>query len=430
MALSVPEGYRPLQKQSLPDYLSSHPHLAKQLGGGATDWHTQEVSDGNVNQVFLVHGPAGSVCVKQSLPYVRLVGESWPLTLERIHFEHQALLEHGRHVPGRVPQVLHHDVRQYVLVLECLTPHIILRKGMTAGVCYPRLAGHLADYLARSLFFSSDLALTAAEKRRRVATFSANSAMCQIMEDMVFTEPYQLHPRNRWTSPQLDGLAAEVRDDVELKLAASRLKHQYLTRAEALIHGDLHTGSIMVTQEDTRVIDQEFAFYGPMGFDVGALMANLLINYFSQEGHTTDAAPRAPYQAWVLETLEALWSGFHDGFLALWEAHGRGDAYPSALFTSPAERRALTEERRRWLQGLLGESLAFAGAKMLRRIFGLAHNLDLESIADPDRRAGCERACVELGRALLLAPGRYRAITDVTTVARDLAEHLRPKRRG
>ena len=42
---------------------------------------------------------------------------------------------------------------------------------------------------------------------------------------------------------------------------------------EALIHGDLHTGSIMVTESETRVIDPEFAFYGPMGFDVGAVSA-------------------------------------------------------------------------------------------------------------------------------------------------------------
>ena len=56
-----------------------------------------------------------------------------------------------------------------------------------------------------------------------------------------------------------------------------QLKLKFLTSAEALVHGDLHTGSIMVTEEDTRAIDPEFAFFGPMGFDVGALIGNLLI---------------------------------------------------------------------------------------------------------------------------------------------------------
>ncbi len=56
--------------------------------------------------------------------------------------------------------------------------------------------------------------------------------------------------------------------------------------AQALIHGDLHTGSIMVNEQDTKVIDPEFAFYGPMGFDVGTLLANLLLNLCS---HTVTA---------------------------------------------------------------------------------------------------------------------------------------------
>ncbi|RKG97941.1 S-methyl-5-thioribose kinase [Corallococcus sp. CA053C] len=420
MALSVPEGYEPLQAQRLPGYLAGIAHLAARLGGRPEHWRVQEVSDGNVNQVFRVHGPDGDVCVKQSLPYVRLVGESWPLTLERIHFEHLALLEHGRHTGRRVPEVLHYDARLFLLVVECLTPHLILREGMTAGLRYPRLAGHLADFLARSLFFTSSLALPAEAKKAGVAAFCANTAMCRIMEDMVFTEPYQVHPRNRWTSPALDGLAAEVREDVPLKLAASRLKRHYLDTTEALLHGDLHTGSIMVTQEDTRIIDQEFAFYGPMAFDVGSLLAHLLLNFFSQDGHSTAEAPRDAYASWVLETVEAWWSSFHDTFLQLWEEQGHGAGDPSALFTTPTGRAALQAERRAFLQRLWEQGVAYAGAELLRRIFGLAHTLDLERIQDVDRRATCEARCVQLARSLLVEPGRYRSVFDVTAAAREV----------
>ena len=47
----------------------------------------REVGDGNLNLVFIVEGPAGGVCVKQALPYVRAAGESWPMPLERAFFE-------------------------------------------------------------------------------------------------------------------------------------------------------------------------------------------------------------------------------------------------------------------------------------------------------------------------------------------------------
>ena len=43
---------------------------------------------------------------------------------------------------------------------------------------------------------------------------------------------------------------------------------RFCERAQALLHGDLHTGSVMVTHESTQVLDLELAFYGPMGFDM------------------------------------------------------------------------------------------------------------------------------------------------------------------
>ena len=34
-----------------------------------------------------------------------------------------------------------------------------------------------------------------------------------------------------------------------------------MTNAQALLHGDLHTGSVFVRDDSTKVIDPEFAFY-------------------------------------------------------------------------------------------------------------------------------------------------------------------------
>ena len=76
------------------------------------------------------------------------------------------------------------------------------------------------------------------------------------------------------------------------KLYQSFLLCRFCERAQALIHGDLHTGSVMVTLESTQVIDPEFAFYGPMGFDVGAFIGNLILAYFAQDGHVNDGNDR------------------------------------------------------------------------------------------------------------------------------------------
>ena len=61
---------------------------AQQFGGLAKPAalvNTQEVGDGNLNLVFKIFDSEGvsRIVVKQALPYVRCVGESWPLTLDR-----------------------------------------------------------------------------------------------------------------------------------------------------------------------------------------------------------------------------------------------------------------------------------------------------------------------------------------------------------
>ena len=223
-----PPGYRPHDARTLRDYLAGKPALADRLGGNAALWRIEEVGDGNLNLVFLVRGPAGSLCAKQALPYVRLVGESWPLPLSRAHFEHIALVEEARHAPDLVPAVHLFDATASMTIMDCLDDHIIMRKGMIQAVRYPRFATDIARFLAETLFRTSDLALPAGEKKRRVAELGGNIMLWKITEDLIFTDPYRVAELNRWTTPQLDADAKAVRDDVALKIAVSELKEQFL----------------------------------------------------------------------------------------------------------------------------------------------------------------------------------------------------------
>ena len=73
-------------------------------------WKVREVGDGNLNLVFIVEGDKGAAVVKQALPYVRLVGESWPLPLKRSFFEYHALTrQEARAAPASVPEIYHFD---------------------------------------------------------------------------------------------------------------------------------------------------------------------------------------------------------------------------------------------------------------------------------------------------------------------------------
>jgi 5-methylthioribose kinase len=418
MPLETPPGYRPLNESLLREFLARLPDAAAILGGAPTQWKVDEVGDGNLNLVFLVEGPKSGLCVKQALPYVRLVGEGWPMTLQRAFFEQEYVRHQAPQLGALMPRLHHYDPALFAIVMERLSPHIIMRHGMIRGQRYPAFAGQISEFLAKSLFFTSDLALPAGEKKAMMATFAGNTELCKITEDLIFTEPYIVAERSRWTTPQLDGIAAEFRADTELKRAVSRLKWKFLTASEALIHGDLHTGSVMVTEQDMRVIDAEFSFVGPMGFDTGAVLGNLLLSYFSQEGHASAGDPREDYETWILETLEQVWAGFARKFLDLWEKLPGGDAYPAALFADGAGEKALEAERQTFMVRLYRDTLGFAAAKMIRRILGLAHVIDLEHIKDPDLRARCEKRALRLARELMVNEDSYPAISDVSDLAR------------
>lgn len=420
LGASAQDEYRILRDADLRDYFASLPGVASQLGGSAADWSIGEVGDGNLNLVFIVRGTKGGIAVKQALPYVRLVGESWPLPLSRSHYEYMALTHQAALAPGLVPAVLHHNEALALVVMELLEPHIIMRKGLISGTCYPRFVEDITTFLARTLFLSSDLAVPAAQKKEGIAAFAGNHALCKITEDLIFTDPYCQAEQNRWTSPWLDATAAAIRRDLDLHVAVSRLKLKFLGCPEALIHGDLHTGSIMVTESDTKVIDPEFAFYGPMGFDLGAVLGNLVMGYLASPGHERSPGERRSFEAWMLETIENVWAEFSRKFLELWRAGANGDAYPARLFLGPAGAARLEAERRAYMDRLFQDTVGFAAAKIIRRILGLAHNIDFEWIEDARLRATCEARALRLARAMMVETPSFPTIGYLTKVAKEL----------
>ncbi|WFU67928.1 S-methyl-5-thioribose kinase [Bradyrhizobium brasilense] len=417
---SGPSAYRILREADLRDYLAGLPAIVAQLGGAPADWSISEVGDGNLNLVFIVKGGSGGLAVKQALPYVRLVGESWPLPLSRAHYEHMALVHQARLAPMLVPAVLHHDAPLALTAMELLEPHIIMRKGLIEATWYPRFVEDISTFLAQTLFFTSDLALSAAEKKQGIADFAGNHALCKITEDLIFTDPYRIAEQNRWTAPYLDATAAAFREDLDLHVAISRLKLKFMASPQALLHGDLHTGSIMVTDSETRVIDPEFAFYGPMGFDIGAVIGNLLMAYLASAGHERTPGERASFEAWLLATMEGVWSEFSRKFLALWRSEANGDGYPVSLFTGEAGAARLEAERQAYMARLFEDTVGFAAAKTIRRILGLAHNIDFEWIADEKQRAICEARALKLARNMMLEAPSYTTIGAVTYAAREL----------
>ena len=419
----TPSSYRILDTDSLPAFIAALPELRGELGGEPHEWRVQEVGDGNLNLVFIVQGASGSLCVKQALPYVRVAGRSWPMTLERAFFEARYYTAVAGAVGRLIPRIYHYDPELYCTVMECLSPHIILRRGLIAGRRYPNIGRDIGEYIARASFFTSDFARPFEHKLDGVALFARNQELIRITVELVFCDPYRASARNRHTSPQLDDTVADLRADGRLKAAAARFGEKFLNEAQALVHGDLHSGSVMVTEADTRVIDPEFAFYGPIGFDLGAFLGNLLLSWYSQPGHATAEDDRAGYQRWIAGQAAEFWESFRRRFLALWAENAQGDVLPASMFTGRADAVALESARRAFLERLFADMVGFAACKMIRRIVGFAHVIDFDWIADPGLRARCEASALAMARMLLTQPEQFRSIQDVTDA---LPRVLRP----
>lgn len=327
----IPANYAPLTVETLQQRLGDIPRLVQILGATDTSWSVREVGDGNLNLVFIVQSPSGQLIVKQALPYVRLVGDSWPLPLRRAWYEYNALIRQAERAPGMVPEVHHFDEQQAIIVMQFFAPHVILRKWLIDGKRHETLADDLGRFAARTLFRGSDLSMETGRRKADVALFAESVALNDITETLVFTDPYYAAARNHHTTG-LDDVVARLRADVDLKVEVQHLKMKFANHAETMLHGDFHTGSVMVTDRETRVIDPEFVLYGPMGFDVGMLLANFWMAYNAMPGHIADPAACASYQAWILDVVAGIWDSFATEFAHLWRTERTGILYQTCLF--------------------------------------------------------------------------------------------------
>lgn len=356
-----------------------HDGLALRLAApfvGEDRCRADEISDGNLNVVYRVTGALGSVIVKHAPPYLRVVGDAWPLTQDRIRIEAQALRLHGELAPGRGPELLAVDLEHAAMVLEDLVGHKVWRSTLINGCHVEGIAEQIGRYCARTLLGTSDLVMDPGARKVLSAQF-LNPELCAITEELVFTAPYVDAVSNRYDEAAA-ALAAGLRADLPMRRAAAQLLWEFRTRREALLHGDLHTGSIMVADNDARVIDPEFAFFGPMAYDTGNVLANLAFaSLRHQELDNVHFAHRITSYAFQF------WESLTDEVHLMWPRSQPWDAT--------------------FLADLLKDTGRYAATELVRRIVGLAHVADVDSLDDEPRFRVQNRALAG-ARSIALGP--------------------------
>ncbi|GAB0111162.1 S-methyl-5-thioribose kinase [Pseudoalteromonas distincta] len=348
-----------------------------------------EFGDGNLNLVFRITDEQNnSVILKQALPYARCVGESWPLTLDRALIEAQVLLNHGAICPTYTANVLHYSEMQALTILEDLGNLQILRTAQNNAEQFPKLAQHVATYLSHTGFYNSDFYLTAQTKKALVSQFT-NPELCQITEDLFFSDPYIEHERNNYPK-QLQSEVDAIQKNNALKLEIAKLKANFLSNPQTLLHGDMHSGSIFVDCNNTKMIDPEFGFFGPIGFDIGSFIGNLLLNYCAQAGHIDDFVARRNYQTHLLSCIVDTYSLFEQQWLELIRTKTTDESLAPVGYAQY------------FMKNVLQDAVGYCGAELIRRTIGLAHVSDIDSISDDNARLTVQKQTLALGEQLIL----------------------------
>ncbi|QGQ46402.1 S-methyl-5-thioribose kinase [Metabacillus sediminilitoris] len=340
----------------------------------------KEIGDGNLNLVFKITDTdnGNGIIIKQALPYAKVVGESWPLTLDRARIEAHALLKQSEFVPQFVPKVYYTDEQLAITIMEDLSHLQIARAALIEGKELPLLSTHIGEFLAKTLFYTSDYAVNQHFKKSLVKQF-INPDLCKITEDLVFTDPFFNHDTNNFEQ-ELGQDVERIWQDQELKLAVAKLKQKFLTKAEALLHGDLHTGSIFADENETKVIDPEFAYFGPIGFDVGQVFGNFLLNAFSRNAENQEV---------LFTHIETTWNVFVKEFSKAW----KNDAAEIFAKTEGYLEDVLSE--------IFEEAVGFAGCEIIRRTIGLAHVADLDTLQPFDKKISTKQLALSVGSELI-----------------------------
>jgi len=403
-------SYKILTIDILKEYILNIKVIRNYLENGTIE--ISEIGDGNLNFVYIITNIVNgkSLIVKQAVPYLRIAGEGFPLSRERMNYEIRAFHFYEKLLPNFVPKVYYADEAMSLVIMENLSNHIIMRKGLIDGTIYPKFAEHISTFLSNTLFYSSSLYLNSRDKRVLIDKFNSNSQLCKLTEDFVFTLAFMEDETND-INPDLLNEAKEFFAQNDFKKNVLKLKYIFMTQSDALLHGDLHTGSIMLNSEETFVIDPEFAFVGAFGFDIGALIANMINSYISHFYRSEDEV----YQAWILETIREIYNQFEAKFLELWSKHPNSALLKEGFIAEDE----LNDFKAEFMQNIFTQSVGFAGCKIARRVFGIAGVEDIRGIEDKQKQKRAELMALMVGRDLIL---NYENINSVDILISYLKE--------
>jgi 5-methylthioribose kinase len=253
-----------LGEENLPDYLR-----ARGIVAPGARVAVEKAGDGNINWVrrVRVEGPGRSFIVKQARPALERFPQ-YQVSTGRLVFEERYLARaRPFDADGVLPEVYAFDAPNRVLVLEDLGDAERMDRAGARGADLSGPAARLAGFLGR--------VHAATRGDESLANAFANDAMRRLHGDHVFALP--LRPNDFPLAPAVAARAAALQADRELVAIADAAYARYLEPRGALVHGDVQAANVLLPPSGPKLLDAEIAHVGDPAFDLGTLLAHLVL---------------------------------------------------------------------------------------------------------------------------------------------------------
>jgi 5-methylthioribose kinase len=296
------------------------------------------------------------------------------------------MMHQGKYKEGMVPKIYLYDEIMHAIIMEDLSEYEIMRKSLLGNNICKNFAENISSFIVDTSLATTDLVIDPMDKKKMMKNF-ISPEICEISERLVFTEPYFDIDDNTYEKENEQFIRENLYKNSKLHLEVGKLKSEFMTNAQALIHGDLHTGSIFVKGDKIKVIDSEFSFFGPIGYDLGNIVANLFFikirNYLLKDNSRE-------FDRWLTDTIESTVDLFKEKFLDYLEINTRDEILKSPDF------------HQWYLNKVMEYTSGAAGLEVIRRVIGSAKVEDFEGLEDKNIKSLAERIAVKFAVELIL----------------------------
>lgn len=345
--------------------------ISKSIKLGIKEIH--EISSGNVNQVFKVLFNDGFSCVAKYAPPFAYRYQDIAINNDRNAFEVAVLSHFFNKNNKNYPEVYCYSDEEHLMLMQDLSTCYDMREALIQGEVF----NDFSDNLVR-IFSLYPRNITSNQKAGNTK-FTFNQGIYELQDitkNFVFQCPFGLKYPDGFVclEENLVWVKENIFNNICVMNIRTDLEKIYNSKFETLLHGDLHTGSIMISHENTYIIDPEFSKVGPISFDIGMLLGNLIMSLISSNYHLkNNVYKKTIFQDWLLNCIPSLWNSTIESL------HNNGFNKSTLLY----------------------ETGGYCGIEIIRRIIGAAQIKDFISITDHALRATLELDALKIAVWLL-----------------------------